>query len=518
MAVIATVSASAAVEKAATSTRPVITDVVNSDPEIQVGTKRYYFYMPKDWYNEKNDNYDGESLDSCAAGIYWWSTSYNSEDYKGDNAQGWPGFLILNNLADEGFPNIFYADVPEDAGTIIFDNTVDGGQDETAPGWGYNAQTVDVKTQYTSADDDYYGFYESLESTDNMIYVVNPLDTTVNEFSGATTTRGDWFYYYGEGKYGPDPVEGDRVFTNGDFPSNLIIDCTGTTLYPNDKTDKSVTIKTNAPADELQVQSLIKVGTTSDENGVETDKYDNNPALSIGEIKAIEDGQYKSQVTITGVQEADDVVVEFIQTTVDPETQAAKQAIRTCLITVSYAKPAATATDKSIYIGKTATPFKVTTPGITTTYKSSKTSVATVDKNGKVTGKAAGKATITYTAKAGSYTTTKTAVVTVKKNPSKFKVTAKAISAKSAKVKKTYQLKKAVSFAASKYAKISGKAGTVTYKLVKGKSVKVAKNGKMTFAKGLKKGKYTVKVKVTDAGSKKVAGASKTISVKFTVK
>ncbi len=466
--------------------------VVNSDPEINVATRRYYFYMPDSWYNEKNDNYDGNSLESCAAGIYWWGTAYNANDYMGDNAQGWPGFRIVNNLADEGFPNIFYCDVPTTADIIIFNNTVDGGEAPSAPGWGYNAQTININTKYTKDLDDTYGFYKGMTEEnpmtfDNMIYVVNPADTETNDYGGALTTKGDWFYYYGDGTYGTSPEKGEVAFSNGEFPSNLDISSTGTTLYANEQ--NTITVKTTADPSELTVESA------------------DAKAVSVGKVSAYsKDGEkWKSQVKITGLKEADDVIVTFTQTGSD-----GSQAIRTALMSVSYIRPKASAAKKTVNVGKTVKPFTVKY-GVSVTYKSSNTKVATVDKNGVVKGVAGGTAKVTVTAKAGRYPATATAVITVKKLANTMTAKAKNISA-SAKAKKT--------FAASKYATVKKAVGKVTYKKASGdKKITVAKNGKMTVNKGLKKGKtFTVKVKVTAAGNAKYAASTKTIAVKVKVK
>ena len=205
-------------------TRPVVSDVVNSDPGNQVPTRKYRFYMPDSWRNDRNDNYDGNSLDSCCPCVYWWSTSYNCDDYKGDNAKGWPGFRILEQDPDD--PHIFVCEIPEDAHTIIFNNSVVGGQTPVNnPNYGYNFQTIEIPTSYTDPEDDPYGFYTTTadgqpisESNpmyfDNMIYVVNPNDTTVSDLSGAFIVHGDWFYYYGDGKYGispTNPVQPDKT-------------------------------------------------------------------------------------------------------------------------------------------------------------------------------------------------------------------------------------------------------------------------------------------------------------------
>ncbi|MBQ9531438.1 MAG: leucine-rich repeat domain-containing protein [Eubacterium sp.] len=100
-------------------------------------------------------------------------------------------------------------------------------------------------------------------------------------------------------------------------------------------------------------------------------------------------------------------------------------------------------------------------------------------------------------------------------------VKAKKPTVKFAKLKKkdqTIALKKAMA--------VSKAQGTVTYKLSsakKGKKnfkkyFKVAKNGKITVKKGLKKGTYTVKIKVSAAGNTEYNGAVKTVTIKIKVK
>ena len=61
--------------------------------------------------------------------------------------------------------------------------------------------------------------------------------------------------------------------------------------------------------------------------------------------------------------------------------------------------------------------------------------------------------------------------------------------------------------------------GAVTYKKTKGnKKITVAKNGKITVKKGLKKGTYKIKVKVTAAGNSNYNKATKTVTVTVRVK
>ncbi len=196
--------------------RPKVTDIVPAD----AATNTFYFYMPQAWRNEINDTYDGTSLDSCSAGIYWWEGSYHckEEANMGGTGQDWPGYVIPDT--DPADPNIFVVKVPTDVVTLVFNNAVDGGSDSTGPNYTKAIQTGDVGTEYYSPGEDGYGFYpEGTETFNNMIYVCNPKAIDVNPFSGKETYKGVWFYYYGNGEYGinKERVEGE-VYKNGEFP------------------------------------------------------------------------------------------------------------------------------------------------------------------------------------------------------------------------------------------------------------------------------------------------------------
>ena len=80
--------------------------------------------------------------------------------------------------------------------------------------------------------------------------------------------------------------------------------------------------------------------------------------------------------------------------------------------------------------------------------------------------------------------------------------------------------RKKTTIKASKAFNVIYAKGTVTYKKIKGdKKITVAKNGKITVKKGLKKGKtYTVNVKVTAAGNAYYKSGSRTVSLKIKVK
>ena len=301
-------------------TRPVVSEVVNSDPEIQVKTRKYRFYMPDEWRNDRNDNYDGNSLDSCCPCVYWWSTSYNSDNYMGNSTKGWPGFRILEQDPDD--PHIFVCDIPEDAVKIIFNNSVDGGQTPVDnPNYGYNYQTYDIPTSYTDPEDDDYRFYtttkdgqaispENPMTFEDMIYVIDPNNTTISDLSEAPMVHGDWFYYYGNGKYGITPEQGDEVLANGDFISSLQISDTNIVSYLNK--EPSYTIYCSAEAANLEVKS------------------ENESVATVSAVSACKGyGFWRSEVTITGVAEGETNII-FEETYPDSDFKAK----RTCKVEV----------------------------------------------------------------------------------------------------------------------------------------------------------------------------------------
>ena len=137
--------------------------------------------------------------------------------------------------------------------------------------------------------------------------------------------------------------------------------------------------------------------------------------------------------------------------------------------------------------------------------------------------KNAGTGTVTVTG-AGSYSGTASATFTIAKASQSLKVTKKTKTVKYKKLKKKKLTVKAIT-------KVSGAKGTLSYTKgavkYKGKkaSKKVAKKivvnkkkGKITLKKGLKKGTYTVKVKVKAAATGNYKAASKTVTVKIKVK
>ena len=151
----------------------------------------------------------------------------------------------------------------------------------------------------------------------------------------------------------------------------------------------------------------------------------------------------------------------------------------------------------------------------TLTYKSSNTKIATVDRKGKVTIKAAGTVKITINAKATStYKAAKAKVLTIKiakKAPTiKTKIGTKNLSYNTLK-------KRAQVFTLG--TSVNSK-GTLTYKKLSGsRAVSVnSKTGKLTVKKGLRKGTYRVKVQIKSAAKGNYTAGSRTVTVTVRVK
>ena len=124
----------------------------------------------------------------------------------------------------------------------------------------------------------------------------------------------------------------------------------------------------------------------------------------------------------------------------------------------------------------------------------------------KATVKAAGVKTYTCTV----CKATKTEAI-AKNN---FTVKAKKATVKFSKLSRKNQTVKRAKAVTVKNAK-----GKVSYKIAKkNKNFTVAKNGKITVKKGLKKGTYKIKIKVTAAGNADYAKAAKTVTVTIVVK
>ncbi len=126
----------------------------------------------------------------------------------------------------------------------------------------------------------------------------------------------------------------------------------------------------------------------------------------------------------------------------------------------------------------------------------------------------AGTATALITFNGEYYEGEKAVNFVINKAPNTLKAKGKKVTVKYGKLKK-----KAQTIKRAKAITVKNAVGKVTYKKVKGnKKITVAKNGKITVKKGLKKGTYTVRIKVTAAGNSNYNAAVKTVKVKIRVK
>ena len=192
---------------------------------VEVGQNRYFFLLPDDWKNEFTES----------AGVYWWDGTdpCGAADGSGGTIK-WPGYKI-NQFSSEPVTQtytdvdgteksftgtVWYVDCPIDVTTIIFNNAYDGGDkswdnfDEARFLQAY--QTVDIGSEYYDyGESDNYP--EGTESFNNMIYIIDPTQTVVNDLSGKSTFAGEWYYYHGGNKWDTavDPVYGG---VDGELP------------------------------------------------------------------------------------------------------------------------------------------------------------------------------------------------------------------------------------------------------------------------------------------------------------
>lgn len=194
----------------------------------------------------------------------------------------------------------------------------------------------------------------------------------------------------------------------------------------------------------------------------------------------------------------------------------------TATFAIAKARPVISAADKKVVATKTVRLGATVRSGAgALTYKSLSAKVATVSETGVVRGVAAGTAKVTVSCAGDDNheAASKTVTITVSRASSTLKASAKkkSVTASLAKVAKA-NLKLAPNLAVS-----VAKGQQVTYASASTKAVaskfKVnAKNGRVTVAKGTKKGTYTVKVKVTAKQSAVYKAATKTVSYKVVVK
>lgn len=443
------------------------TSAVTSNGGIYTGpstgekSKRYFFAMRKDWYTFGNAT-------ACA---YWWDGA--------DKCVDWQHSYQMRStpLTLEDGSNVYYIDLGETVGTVIFNNGIDGGvkaaEGETpSPNWGKNFQTENLILEgYLANDSDTYP--EGLKTFDNMIYIVDPSKESVSEESGATTYGGEWYYLHADGKY--DTTKGSTYEIKD---VTAVITTKNVSVYPGKTAKINVKYSNTTPeTTKVWASSNTKVATVN-QNGV---------------VKGVKAGKATITLTVQNPGDAQALVLSKVVTV--------KQYVTS--IKLNAAK-------KAIYNGKAFTLKATVNPknaaNKAVTYKSSNTRIATVTAKGVVKGIKPGRVTITVTAKDGSKKSAKCQVTVAQQKATKITISAKkttTLKKKGASVKI-----KATLYPSNTYNKLikvtSSKKGIVKL------SASKIKSGKTVTVKALKKGTTVVKFAPAD-GSRKSAQTKVTV-------
>ncbi len=438
-------------------------------PATGTETKRFFFEMPEEWKTFKN----------AMPVAYWWDGT--------DKPADWQHSYILRPTFVKGKSgDIYYIDIPADVPTVIFGNGIDGGEkpaegQEPSPNWGKNYQTVNIGCEfYSKGESETYP--DGNTTFDNMVYVVDPSNVSVNELSGATTYGGEWYYLHADGTY--------DTKDNKDEPK-LEIKGIQVSLNTNNvevvagKTVKLVATVANAdPSVDAPVVTWVSSNTsvaTVDADGV---------------IKGVKAGT--ASITVTATQ-GEDTFSATATVTVKPAV-------------VKVSKITLNKTSVSVYNGKTVKLTATVAPSNATskaiTWSTTNKRVATVTSGGVVKGVKPGTAYVRATAKDGS------------KKYGQCKVTVKAQKATKIKLSKksiTLKLKKK-----SKSAKVTA---TLSPKNVYNKAIKVTVNKKKIVKISAKtiKSKKSVKITAKKRGQAKVKftakdGSKKSATCKVKVK
>lgn len=434
---------------------------IYTGPSTGEKSKRYFFAMRKDWYTFGNAT-------ACA---YWWDGA--------DKCVDWQHSYQMRStpLTLEDGSNVYYIDLGETVGTVIFNNGIDGGVkaaegEKPSPNWGKNFQTENLSLEgYMANDSDTYP--EGLKTFDNMIYIVDPSKESVSEESGATTYGGEWYYLHADGKY--DTTKGSTYEIKD---VTAVITTKNVSVYPGKTAKINVKYSNTTPeTTKVWASSNTKVATVN-QNGV---------------VKGVKAG--KATITLT-VQNPGDA-----QALVLSKDVTVKQYVTS--IKLNAAK-------KAIYNGKAFTLKATVNPknaaNKAVTYKSSNTRIATVTAKGVVKGIKPGRVIITVTAKDGSKKSAKCQVTVVQQKATKLTISAKKTT--TLKKKGASAKIKATLYPSNTYNKLikvtSSKKGIVKL------SASKIKSGKTVVVKALKKGSTVVKFTAAD-GSRKSAQTKVTV-------
>lgn len=278
-------------------------------------THKIYFLMPESWKSEK--------FNAADAGAYWWNGTDACGSLDGTSVGApWPGYKLQVENAEN---NIFYVDLPTDVPNIIFNNYLNGGErkEDAATGkvtfefgeeqFKAAKQTVDILCQYYSKGDNAYydelldgEFWakaqEAVEGNDktflgnfkdnffidteydngismnfnNMIYVTDPNNISVNEVSGKETYGGEFYFYYGlneeTGKYEYGSLPNYDMAKEAGLVKTLNKNATPdepTTTTPSDNNNTDPTKNTVPTAGQNPTSSANAVSTSDTANSTD---------------------------------------------------------------------------------------------------------------------------------------------------------------------------------------------------------------------------------------------------------
>ncbi|MCH5202209.1 MAG: Ig-like domain-containing protein [Oscillospiraceae bacterium] len=450
-------------------------------PAAGVETKRYYFYMPEDFVDNEGTVHNWYTFNNAMACTYWWEGTDNCnslpipDEFK--DVEGFGGWQMSYRMKSAGIKNVYYIDVPTDVTTIIFSNGIDGGQapDEEAgivasPNWGKNYQTVNVACEYYDAGESAI-YPEGTKSFNNMIYIPDVNQVSINEIGGSKQYGGEWYVLHADGTW-------DTTLVNGEVADPWVV--------PN------IDVRLNKNAAELNAGETTTLVPEVTKAGAAVEWSTNNAAVATVDENGVVTALKKGVATITckaiNPADANDTAEANCMVTVKQPVKA-----------ITIKGTATVKTGKTVTLKATVTPADADNTAVT--WSTSNKNIATVSAKGVVTGVKPGKVTITAKAKDGSGVK-KTYSVTVSAQKSTKLTGVK--KAYKVKVKKSVTIKPAV-YPKNTYNKnIKITVDAKGKKLVKVTPGKTVKSGKKVTVKALKKGTAKVTFKAADNAKAKI--------------
>lgn len=183
-------------------------------------TQTMYFQAPADWANEFN-TFEGPDdsepyMHVCA---YWWSGIAGSDDKGWPSGKGckWVGYQA--HLVDKA-NRIYSIQMPNDGGspTVVWDNGVNGGMDQSAAIFKYGRQILDANTE-GAVEGDYDTLPEGSPTQDDFDGCIQIIDYTVkreNPLTHFDSYGSNWYVYYGKGCYGSYSTDSDNFTSRYD--------------------------------------------------------------------------------------------------------------------------------------------------------------------------------------------------------------------------------------------------------------------------------------------------------------